>query len=481
MHRAWPLLLANVLAVGQLAAAQAGLDVAAVDAFVAAQMRAQGVPGLGLAVVRAGQVVYAQGYGRTGDGASVTPRTRFLVASLSKSFTGLAVLQLAQQGRLDLDAPVRRYLPGFTVADPEVAGRITVRQLLNHRSGLGDAGFRDQRTGFPRSLEGRVAAMARARPVAEPGTEFHYFNANYEVLARLVEVVSGEPFSDYLRAHVFEPLGMEDTESITSSDDLRRGVPGLARGHLLAYGFPVASGEETGFLAGHAGVVTTAADMGRYLAMLAGRGRLDGEQVVPEEALAPVLSPTEGADYAMGWFVGERGGEAMLYHNGILSTFSGDAVLFPERGDGVVLLYDVHSVAQDVAGFPRLKGGVVALLLGEEPSSGGFGVRHWSLVFGALTLLAVALGVLGLVRLPAWERWAGTVPGWRGFVGAVRRLMPLAVFLAMPAIGVATTGRYFGLLTLYRSAIGVMTWLGVAGLLGAVNALVRLGWLLRRG
>jgi len=164
MHRAWPLLLANVLAVGQLAAAQAGLDVAAVDAFVAAQMRAQGVPGLGLAVVRAGQVVYAQGYGRTGDGASVTPRTRFLVASLSKSFTGLAVLQLAQQGRLDLDAPVRRYLPGFTVADPEVAGRITVRQLLNHRSGLGDAGFRDQRTGFPRSLEGRVAAMARARP-----------------------------------------------------------------------------------------------------------------------------------------------------------------------------------------------------------------------------------------------------------------------------------------------------------------------------
>src|SRR5690606_11406852 len=176
----------------------------------------------------------------------------------------------------------------------EVAGRITVRQLLNHRSGLGDAGFRDQRTGFPRSLEGRVAAMARARPVAEPGTEFHYFNANYEVLARLVAVVSGEPFSDYLRAHVFEPLGMEDTESITSSDDLRRGVPGLARGHLLAYGFPVASGEETGFLAGHAGVVTTAADMGRYLAMLAGRGRLGGEQVVPEEALAPVLSPADG-------------------------------------------------------------------------------------------------------------------------------------------------------------------------------------------
>lgn len=481
MRGAWPLLLANLLAAGQLGAAQAGLDTAAVDAFVTAQMRAQAVPGLALALVRGGEVVYVAGYGRSGDGAPVTARTRFLVASLSKSFTGLAVLQLAARGELELDVPVRRYLPEFTVADPDVADRITVRQLLNHRSGLGDAGYRDQRTGFPRTLEGRVAEMAAARPVAEPGAEFHYFNGNYEVLARLVEVVSGEPFADYLRAHVFGPLGMDDTESISSSDDLRRGVDGLARGHLLAFGLPVPSGEETGFLAGHAGVVTTAADMARYLATLAAGGRLDGEQVVPAAALAPVLTPAAGTDYAMGWFVAERGGERLLQHNGILSTFAGDAVLLPERGDGLVLLYDVHSVAQDLVGFPHLKDGLVSLLLGEEPASGGFGVRHWALSFGALALLAAVLGVLGLVRLPAWARWADTVPLWRGLLGAVRGFFPLAVFLAMPALGVASTGRYFGLVTLYRSAVGVMTWVGLAGLLGAVNALARLAWLARRG
>lgn len=420
MRRAWPVLLLEALAVGGAAVAQGAFDPAAVDAFVMEQMRAQGVPGMALALVRGGEVVHVRGYGRSGDGAEVTPRTRFLVASLSKSFTALAVLQLAHDGRVDLDAPVRRYLPGFTLADPDVA-------------------------------------------------------------ARLVEVVSGEPFGRYLEERVFGPLGMEDTVSVTSSDDLRRGVDGLARGHVLAYGVPVPSGEEAGFLAGHAGVVTTAADMGRYLAMIASGGRLGGEQVVPAEVLAPWLSPVGSEGYALGWFVGERGGERLLQHNGILSTFAADAVVLPQRGDAFVLLYDVHGVAQDLFGFPRIREGVLSLALGEAAASGGFGVRHWAALFAALTVAAVALGVRGLLAAPDWARWSGDVPLWRALAGAARWLLPLAVLLAVPAIGVATTGRYFPLLTLYRSAIGVMTWLGLAALLGAANALLRAATLLRRG
>lgn len=420
MRRAWPVLLLEALAVGGAAVAQGAFDPAAVDAFVMEQMRAQGVPGMALALVRGGEVVHVRGYGRSGDGAEVTPRTRFLVASLSKSFTALAVLQLAHDGRVDLDAPVRRYLPGFTLADPDVA-------------------------------------------------------------ARLVEVVSGEPFGRYLEERVFGPLGMEDTVSVTSSDDLRRGVDGLARGHVLAYGVPVPSGEEAGFLAGHAGVVTTAADMGRYLAVIASGGRLGGEQVVPAEVLAPWLSPVGSEGYALGWFVGERGGERLLQHEGILSTFAADAVVLPQRGDAFVLLYDVHGVAQDLFGFPRIREGVLSLALGEAAASGGFGVRHWAALFAALTVAAVALGVRGLLAAPDWARWSGDVPLWRALAGAARWLLPLAVLLAVPAIGVASTGRYFPLLTLYRSAIGVMTWLGLAALLGAANALLRAATLLRRG
>lgn len=420
MRRAWPVLLLEALAVGGAAVAQGAFDPAAVDAFVMEQMRAQGVPGMALALVRGGEVVHVRGYGRSGDGAEVTPRTRFLVASLSKSFTALAVLQLAHDGRVDLDAPVRRYLPGFTLADPDVA-------------------------------------------------------------ARLVEVVSGEPFGRYLEERVFGPLGMEDTVSVTSSDDLRRGVDGLARGHVLAYGVPVPSGEEAGFLAGHAGVVTTAADMGRYLAVIASGGRLGGEQVVPAEVLAPWLSPVGSEGYALGWFVGERGGERLLQHEGILSTFAADAVVLPQRGDAFVLLYDVHGVAQDLFGFPRIREGVLSLALGEAAASGGFGVRHWAALFAALTVAAVALGVRGLLAAPDWARWSGDVPLWRALAGAARWLLPLAVLLAVPAIGVATTGRYFPLLTLYRSAIGVMTWLGLAALLGVANALLRAATLLRRG
>ena len=215
--------------------------------------------------------------------------------------------------------------------------------------------------------------------------------------------------------------------------------------------------------------------------MIASGGRLGGEQVVPAEVLAPWLSPVGSEGYALGWFVGKRGGERLLQHNGILSTFAADAVVLPQRGDAFVLLYDVHGVAQDLFGFPRIREGVLSLALGEAAASGGFGVRHWAALFAALTVAAVALGVRGLLAAPGWARWSGDVPLWRALAGAARWLLPLAVLLAVPAIGVATTGRYFPLLTLYRSAIGVMTWLGLAALLGAANALLRAATLLRRG
>src|SRR5690606_26629479 len=148
-------------------------------------MRAHRVPGMALAITRGDRVVYLRGYGTAGRGRETTPRTRFPLASLSKSFTALAVLQLAERGLVDLDAPVRRYLPSFTLADPAAAARVTVRHLLGHTSGLSDAGFRDPRRGFPTTLSGRVSGLAVARPVGEPGAAFRYFNQNYEVLARL--------------------------------------------------------------------------------------------------------------------------------------------------------------------------------------------------------------------------------------------------------------------------------------------------------
>ena len=159
-------MLAALLVLGTTApadadAAEPSAPTGAIDQFVQGWMAGNGVPGLTVAVTRDTRIVHLRGHGDAGNGRPVTPDTQFLVASLSKSFTALAVLQLVEDGRVDL--PVAAYLPGFTVADPARASRITVRVLLNQTSGMADAGFPE--VGRPEP----VRAPSRADPCSVPG------------------------------------------------------------------------------------------------------------------------------------------------------------------------------------------------------------------------------------------------------------------------------------------------------------------------
>lgn len=184
-----------------------------IDRFLSASLDRVGAPGMAVSIVRGTEVVHERGYGVDGRGQDVTAQTPFRVASLSKSFTAAAVLQLVAAGLVDLDAPVRSYLPDFATADVEASGRITVPHLLNQTSGMSDAGFPAVVGEQPASLPERLASLRDARLVAPPGREYHYFGPNYEVLAALVETVSGEPFGRYMRQRLFEPLGMTDGSS----------------------------------------------------------------------------------------------------------------------------------------------------------------------------------------------------------------------------------------------------------------------------
>ncbi|HWN29187.1 MAG TPA: serine hydrolase domain-containing protein, partial [Actinomycetospora sp.] len=192
------------------APSRAAPDPAALDRYLAGARAATGLPGMAVAVTHGPDVVHLAGFGTDGNGGPVTPSTRFRIASLSKSFTAAAVLRLAEARRIALDAPVRRYLPGFATADADASARITVRHLLNQTSGIADTGF-PSITADEQDLERRVASLRSARPVSEPGTEFHYSDPNYQVLARVIEVVTGEPWAQYLAREVFAPLGMTRT------------------------------------------------------------------------------------------------------------------------------------------------------------------------------------------------------------------------------------------------------------------------------
>jgi CubicO group peptidase (beta-lactamase class C family) len=181
-------------------------DPPTLDRHLADAWAATGLPGMAVAVTHSPDVVHLAGFGTDDRGQPVTPSTRFRIASLSKSFTAAAVLQLAEARRIALDAPVRRYLPGFAIADPGASARITVRHLLNQTSGIADTGL--PAVDADQDLEQRVAGLRAARPVSEPDTEFHYSDPNYQVLARVIEVVTEVPWAQHLAQEVFAPLGM---------------------------------------------------------------------------------------------------------------------------------------------------------------------------------------------------------------------------------------------------------------------------------
>ena len=467
---------------GQGTAGALAFDPSAIDRFVTGRMNANRIPGLALAITRGDEVLYVRGYGAARAGEPVTGQTQFLVASLSKSFTALAVLQLVEAGRVELDAPVRRYLPEFTLADPEAAARITVRQLLNQVGGLADTGFAGGLARQQPTLAARVASLRSARPVSAPGEAFHYSDPNYQVLARLVEVVSGESFDAYLQAHVFAPLEMHDTFSAVTTDEAVARAERLAEGHLVIYGLPVAARELPGVLGGSSGVVSTAADLARYLAMQNAGGRYAGRTLLSREHRDLTHTPPAGvaSRYGMGWFAGTSRGVRTVEHNGVLSTFYAEAVLLPDSGYGFVLLYNEYALTSAALAFPALKDGLVALLSGQEPPDGALTVPALGAILAALTALSIGLAALGLLRLPRWAAALPSLPRWRLALGIAWAFTPGLLLLALPQLLAQFSGRYFGHVMLARAMPELVICLGACGGLGALTGTARLIILARR-
>ncbi len=460
-----------------LSIAQDSIDINAIDSFIQSQLQANGIPGVALAITYQDRVVYLQGYGD-----SITSQTQFFIASLTKSFTAVAVMQLVDAGQIDLDTPVKTYLSEFTTADPALSDQITIRQLLNQVSGLSDSGFPEGRLPQPSTTEERVTSLSSAQVVSEPGSEFHYFNPNYGILARIVEVVSGQSISDYLQAHVFTPLEMTNTFNALTSTEAMQNTNALAQGHLMVYGLPVAMSEMSGYLGGSGGMISTAEDMANYLIFQNGNGQYGGETILSEASLNLMHTPPAGVDsnYAMGWMQMSENGVQTIEHNGILSAFYAEMVLLPDSEYGVALLYNVNSLPDSFFAFPSIKQGVIALLTGGQPPQYGFTVRYWGIFAAVLTLVGGGLALRSLLRLSHWRERNASTAGWRLLPGIVWTITPAVVVAALPWLVVLTSGRAFSYEQLFRYMPDISLWLAICAVLGIINALMRIAFLLRR-
>ncbi|MEV8077425.1 serine hydrolase domain-containing protein [Streptomyces pseudogriseolus] len=414
----------------------ATLDADSVDRFVEDYMDETGLPGAVVAVTEGGRVVRTAGYGHTASGQDLTARTRVPVASLSKAMTALAVMQLVEAGKVELDQPVVRYLPEFVMAD----GRhreITVRQLLTQTSGMDDSAYPDLTRAQPHTLKEAVAAMRDAPLAADPGSRYRYHNPNYFVAARLVEVVSGRPFAERMSTAVFRPLGMTDTVSVDSTAEM----PDGARGYVRAYGTVFARSHPRWFTAGGHGVVTTAEDLARWLtAQNDGGVSAEGRRVASARTVALTHTPPrtpEDTGYAMGWWRHRDGdGGEVIQHNGQLLTHNATATLLPDSRVGIAVVTNTGLLAGDDAA--QLTLGLVDLARGVRPEVEKPFSMTADWVLAALTVAAAALGVRGVLRSGRWARRRAGRAWWR----TALRMLPLA----LPVLFLTQLGTLVGLL-----------------------------------
>lgn len=371
-----------------VSAQQPQVDSVAIRRFVTSAIRADRVPGLAIAVVSRDGVLYAEGFGSTGrDGDRITPDTPFLLGSMSKSITALAVMQLVDAGQVELDAPVRRYLADFALRG-NGSDQITVRQLLAHTSGIPTSAPRA--TGAHRTLADHVTALRQVSLARAPGEAHEYSSPNYQTLGRLVEVVSGQEFGAYVAQHVFAPLGMRHS----FSDSAGAYSAGLTHGHQMVFGWSMQ--RDLAFEADRlptAALVSSAGDLGRFLRAELRGGELDGVRIASVDAMKQMHQPqvsSPGFAYAMGWRVSALAGETAVHHGGILPNYRGKMVMLPTLGLGVVVLTNVSSVLGTPTSH-RVADGVAAILAGADP-----GQPRWSLSW---LLSAVALGMLAITTL----------------------------------------------------------------------------------
>ena len=419
----------------------------AIDAYVERQMRRLKIPGASLAVVEGNKIVHLRGFGH-GDGRSrpggepPTPQTPFFIGSLTKSFTALAVMQLAEAGRVNLDAPVQRYLPWFRVADPHASAQMTVRHLLNQTSGLptlpGEVALADF-DDSPGATERQVRALSGLKITHPVGAKVAYSNLNYNILGLIVEAASDESYADYVQTHILNPLDMR--HSYTSKAAAKQG--GLAIGHRHWFGCPLPTRNlrvPLGSLPSGQ-LISSAEDMAHYLIAHLSGGRYGGVQVLSSAGIDElhrgvkeyVTMGISAGRYGMGWFEIDVDGTKTYSHAGNVPDFSAFMALVPEEKRGVVVLFNA-----DPYGLPPITeevgAGVTALLAGQQPPPIRLDFVQWIMQLLPLISLLQVAGVLATQRwLSQWRRDPSSRPRG-GRLWGRHLLLPLIPNLTLVAI-----------------------------------------------
>src|SRR5258705_1412267 len=310
------------------------------DTLVRDAMERYHVPGVAIGMLRADAVeVAAFGVTSVENALPVDGDTLFQIASVTKTMTATVIMRLVERGKLDLDAPVRRYIPSFRLRDAAAQERATIRHLVTHTGGwLGDC-FADFGNGDD-ALERYVAAMAELEQITPLGEIWHYSNSSFTLLGRLIEVVTGKTYEEATRELLFVPLGM--TKSCFSANEAI--THRVAIGHVIVdekptvarpWAFPRATTPV-------GGIVSTANDLMRYARFHLGDGTApDGARLLSKESVELMRTPLADADLdrkvGVSWVVRTIGGVLLQDPGGVALGQQGVLMLAPRRREAVTV------------------------------------------------------------------------------------------------------------------------------------------------
>jgi CubicO group peptidase (beta-lactamase class C family) len=315
-------------------------DFSTLEKYIQSEMKSSYIPGTAVGIIKDNNVVYSKGFGiADSKGKKVTTETSFNIGSISKTFATVATMQLVEKGKINLNAPIEEYIPWVKITIPVGAPKITIKHLLSHTSGLttnlGQKGVTEDKSENIKELILKQKDLTTNRSAGE---SWEYSNLNFILIGAIIESVSGESYSDYLRKNILTPLEMNNT--YLAKEEILNGnsAKGFQTffGKLISFDYPY---REDRLSAGM--VYSNIEDMTHYMSMLLNEGKYKDKTILSPESIKNIRSPrtaTSHFSFGLGVFV-DRG---IYYHGGDDFNFHAYMVLNPYNKDGAILMYNTN-------------------------------------------------------------------------------------------------------------------------------------------
>lgn len=402
--------------VSQITADAAEQDIkSTIDNYVEKFLEEQRIPGASITIVHKNDIFYSKSWGVTGESEEkVTAETPFVVGSISKSLTGLAIMRLVDAGIIQLDDPVQKYMPWFTLKDKQAASQITIKQLLTQTSGISTysgLAISDKESKDLSAIKENVESLSNVKLTAAPGEKHQYSNANFSILGALIEEVTKQPFSEYMEEQVFSPLGMKNAAANSSL--------AYEKGYLSGYqswlGHPVKSAvtyDNGGTPYGY--ITASATDLVQYIKLLSHH---EHNNFLSKNALNLYISPFVQTSKYRYYGLGVRisypeSKEEMIWHSGSNPDARSEVFYIPETDWGGVILTNKSHILEEKS-LLYLKQGIINILNGKEPVDAPKYKPTLQVITIAILCLLFVLFIYLLLKVKANK---GRVSGIFGFI-----------------------------------------------------------------